>query len=537
MMDFKHAKRNRKLDRWVVVLLLFTFSMGLNFLISQINAQIDLSPDKKFSLSRESLALLNRMEQPVDLIVTITDNAGMPKIIQRFMHDLDLLMDSLERADTPQPIRIHRVDVLSPRKKVDILDKYKVTQSNLIVVASEQNGPQIIFRYKDEQGVNPYDATQAFRSAESIARQAIWEAGFYSDWKEVGNGILEPGIFRGEETLVRAILDLSIPSRKRKTIYFTRGHGESSPEDIDPTNGNSVLRGLIEDRNIGVSSIDLGTIDRMPNDALGLVVCGPKGVFQDKEIALIRNFLNLEKGTLLLALDPVEETGMTDRPALGLRPLLKEWGIRCHDMLIYDPKRENFDLFSGSYFLRTYQRNASHPLIKNLMNEGFSILSDRCRPVEIENNPESPFLSEELIFSSRDSWALSNWTARSIPPEKNPLLDLSGPVPILAVSVPNPLREMEAGLGSAGKLIVLGSSKIVSNEKLRSGAGNQALARNIIYWMDENNDMLDVPPRIVQSYSISMSDEQFDLLIYYFASIPAGVLLLGLFVGWLRKEL
>ena len=96
---------------------------------------------------------------------------------------------------------------------------------------------------------------------------------------------------------------------------------------------------------------------------------------------------------------------------------------------------------------------------------------------------------------------------------------------------------MEAGLASAGKLIVLGSSKIVSNEKLRSGAGNQALARNIIYWMDENNDMLDVPPRIVQSYSISMSDEQFDLLIYYFASIPAGVLLLGLFVGWLRKEL
>ena len=103
MMDFKHAKRNRKLDRWVVVSLLFTFSMGLNFLISQINAQIDLSPDKKFSLSRESLALLNRMEQPVDLIITISDNAGMPKIIQRFMHDLDLLMDSLERADTLNP--------------------------------------------------------------------------------------------------------------------------------------------------------------------------------------------------------------------------------------------------------------------------------------------------------------------------------------------------------------------------------------------------------------------------------------------------
>src|SRR6056300_1663881 len=142
-MDFKHAKRNRKLDRWVVVSLLFTFSMGLNFLISQINSQIDLSPDKKFSLSRESLALLNRMEQPVDLIVTLPENSNMPKIIQRFMHDLALLMDSLERADTAHPIRIHRVDFFSPRKKADVLDKYKITQPNLVVVASEQNGPQV----------------------------------------------------------------------------------------------------------------------------------------------------------------------------------------------------------------------------------------------------------------------------------------------------------------------------------------------------------------------------------------------------------
>lgn len=536
-MDFKHAKRNRKLDRWVVISLLFTFSMGLNFLISQVTTQIDLSPDKKFSLSRESLALLNRMEQPVDIVITLTENSGMPKIIQRFMHDLELLLDALERADTPHPIKIHRLDVFAPRKKDDVLDQYKITQPNLLIAASEQNGPQIIFRYKDETGVNPYDTTQAFRSVESIARQAIWEAGFYSDWKEVGNGILEPGKFRGEETLVRSVLDLSIPSRDRKTVYFTRGHGESSPEDIDPIIGNSVLRGLIEDRNIAVSSIDLGTLDRMPNDAVALVVSGPKAVFQDKEIALIRNFLNQDKGTLLLALDPVEESGLTDRPALGFRPLLKEWGLRCHDMLIYDPKRENFDLFSGSYFLRTYQRNESHPLVKNMMNEGFSILSDRCRPVEKENSPGNPFVAQELIFSSRDSWALSNWTARSIPPEKNPLLDLPGPVPILAVSQPDPQRAMETGLASAGKLLVLGSSKILSNDKLRSGAGNQALARNIIYWMNENNDMLDVPPRILQSYSISMSDEQFDQLVYYFACIPGSVLLLGVFVSWLRKEL
>ena len=174
---------------------------------------------------------------------------------------------------------------------------------------------------------------------------------------------------------------------------------------------------------------------------------------------------------------------------------------------------------------------------KNLMNEGFSILADRCRPVEIENSTQSPFIGQELIFSSRDSWALSSWTERSFPPEKNTLLDLAGPVPVLSVSQPNPKQASQAGLTAAGKLMVLGSSKILSNEKLRSGAGNQALARNIIYWMGENNEMLDVPPRILQSYSVSMSKNEFELLFYYFASVPLVVLFSGVFVSWLRKEL
>ena len=139
-MDFKHAKRNRRLDIWAVVTLLVTLSLGLNFLVSQIDNQIDLTPGKKMSLSRESLALLNQMEQKVDLVITIPEDSGMPKIMQRFMHDLELLTDALERADTPFPIRVHRINVYAPKKKNDILNKYKISEPNLFVAASPQNG-------------------------------------------------------------------------------------------------------------------------------------------------------------------------------------------------------------------------------------------------------------------------------------------------------------------------------------------------------------------------------------------------------------
>ena len=233
----------------------------------------------------------------------------------------------------------------------------------------------------------------------------------------------------------------------------------------------------------------------------------------------------------------MDELSLSDRPALGLRPLLKEWGLRCHDMLIHDPKKENFDIFTGAYFVRTYPKGEKHRLISNLAEEGFSILTDRCRPVEIDRNQEQKFQTNELLFSSRDSWALSSWTERPFPPDKNPLLDIAGPVPILATSTPHSNNSSAININSNGKLAVLGCSRILSNKKMQSAAGNQTLAKNLIYWMQNQANMLKMPSKKVHSYYISMSSRDFQKTLYYFAFVPAFVLVVGLFVNWLRKEL
>ena len=536
-MDFKYAKKNRRLDYFVVVLLLLILTCSLNFVISKIDHQVDLTPKSRYSLSPESLALLNKMESPVDLIITLPEDTGMPKIVQRLLHDLELLFDAFTRTDTPYPIRVYRLNVNSPRQSNDILTRYKITQPNLILVGSPDKGIRKIFHYKEEMGTNPYDSSQSFRSSESLARQAIWEAGFYSEWKEGTNGLLEPQKFRGEEVFTKAILDLSDDSARKKVAYFTRGHGESSPNDSHPKDGNSFLSDLFVDRNIDVASVDLSTLESIPADASFLVVSGPKAVFLDKEVSMIRDFLIRGGGCLILAIDPMEDLSVSNYPAFGFRPILKEWGLRCHDMLIHDPVRENFDLFSGSYFLRTYLKEGNHPLVKNIMDEGISILAGRCRHVETDPNSTPNFLVEELLFSSRESWALSSWAERSSPPKKNPLLDISGPVPVLAVSKPNPESSDSLGIATTAKILVLGCSKILSNGKLRSSSGNQALARNIIYWIDENHQMLEIPPKDLQFFHINMSTNEFKSLFYYFSAVPCFVVVLGLLVNWLRKEL
>ncbi len=533
-MDFKQAKRNRKFDSWLLVLLLFSLAIGLNFLASRIDGQIDITPDSKHTLSRETLALLNQMESSVDVIITIQDNNTLPKVVQKLLLDLDLLLESFENSASARKISVHRVDVNSATLSSSIINRYKLTKANLVMVASPRGEKKIIFRHEDVDGINPYDPNESFRSKDSLARESLFESGLYGEWIESANGILEPKVFRGEEVMTRAILEVAGKPQLKRVAYFTRGHGESSPADVNAEKGYSELRRLLEDKNLQVSTIDLSVSESIPKDAKLLIIAGPKATFQDKEVSLMRNFLNHNDGNLLVALDPIENLA---RPAFGLRPLFKEWGLRCHDLLIFDPTRENYDLFTGDYSLRTYSRDNQHPSIKVLAEQGYSIQTDRCRPVEVDPGHPKGLNPVSLIYSSRTSWAVSGWPNRKNPPEKNPLLDVEGPVPIVSLSSYAEEGKSPNKYSSKGKLAVLGCSKILSNKRLKSNTGNQFLAQNLIYWIKSSYEMLDIPPKPLDSYHVSMTSENFEKLLYSLSIVPGFIALLGIFVGWLRKEL
>ena len=82
-MDFKQAKRNKKWDSWITIFLLTSLLLCANFFISKINYTIDLSKDKKFSLSPDTVVRLSKISSSIDIIITIPDNNKQPKIIQK----------------------------------------------------------------------------------------------------------------------------------------------------------------------------------------------------------------------------------------------------------------------------------------------------------------------------------------------------------------------------------------------------------------------------------------------------------------------
>ena len=318
-MDFKQAKRNRRVDRWIVILLLTTLALGLNYLASSLHHRVDLSPEKKFSLSRESLALLNKMEDSVDLIITIRNDNHLPKVIQKLLLDLDLLLQTFEQQATKHQIRVHKVNLDSPKIKLELIEKYKVVEPNTISLYSSNGFKKTIFRFDDKDSTNPYDLSKSFQSRDSRARQAIWQSGFYEDWKESGQGVLEPKFFRGEQVIIESILDVVGPKDTKNVVYFTRGHGEASPTDFSSDNGLSEFRRFIEESNLDVTTIDLSLVEAVPTDAKLIIIAHPKGIFLDKEVANIRNFVNSGGGSVIVCIDPVNDVSMTDRPVFGLR--------------------------------------------------------------------------------------------------------------------------------------------------------------------------------------------------------------------------
>ena len=161
--------------------------------------------------------------------------------------------------------------------------------------------------------------SKSFQSRDSRARQAIWQSGFYEDWKESGQGVLEPKFFRGEQVIIESILDVVGPKDTKNVVYFTRGHGEASPTDFSSDNGLSEFRRFIEESNLDVTTIDLSLVEAVPTDAKLIIIAHPKGIFLDKEVANIRNFVNSGGGSVIVCIDPVNDVSMTDRPVFGLK--------------------------------------------------------------------------------------------------------------------------------------------------------------------------------------------------------------------------
>ncbi|MAM90536.1 MAG: hypothetical protein CMI15_03560 [Opitutaceae bacterium] len=479
---------NRIADRLhaiVQFLLVFMILAAINAIAMRSYTRFDTTLNRSFTLSAQTVAYLQQLQQPINIIVTLTDQSrdlGIRGIYQ----DVKSLLSEYEyetRNQGENRVRIEYLDIYQQARRAKELG---ITEENAIVF-------------------NP-------RSQNKIVR--------IDELYSLSQGDIQE--FLGETVFTQTILEISQDDRPK--IYFATGHGELDPNNFSPDLGISQFADELESRNFATESLDFSTITDIPNDARLLIIPAPRSPFLPREQEILKSYLRRDSGRIILMIEPGSEHGLDD--------LLFEWGILADDAIAVEMSRDS-QIEGGDLLVRRF---APHPITNELLRLNMTLVTDRARVVrEDPGRPiDESLLVKELMATSDKSWGEKNFKSDS-PPVYDSTVDLRGPVRVAAVSE----RKVDSSLGISipgGRLIVFGTSNFLTNNRI-SASGNLFLALNSVNYAIDRVAQLNIPPRPIRKVKLDLSMEQLLLSRYLiWLGPPALVGLLGILMYLARRQ-
>ena len=487
--DFRSARRGRALNRWLQALLAIALAILLNFAAAQpgLRFRADLTADRRHSLAAESELLLSELARRAPagepgwahlVRVDLPEETADPAVVRR----LDRLVDAIERGaggwlkvDRPASGTSATLGALAARHG-------PLPPNSAVVVAC---GPRL--------------RTLTLGEVDSLA-----ESG------------------RLEESLLAALLEVT--DERPLVAYFTRGHGELSPEDASATRGLSQLARQLRLANVEVRPLTLA--GSVPRDAGLVIIAGPVAAFSPAEAEMLRRYLQDANGRCLLLLDPGREH--------GLEPVLESWAVFSPEAEVREPDPSR-RLPDGDIAVRNLDPKL-HPVAKILADLDLPLVAGRLRPVgfDIGSAPDSTLAVWQMAYSSANSWGEAD--PRREPARFDPARDLPGPICIAVAA------ERQAGLGmgaqglAGGRIVVAGSSDLASNDRLNRG-GNRAFLLQAVQWLGGRERRVALPPRPLDRFALTASASQMTSLAWRLALPAVLVAAVGLAVSaWRRRN-
>ena len=464
--DFGRERRSRRFHFIAQAALMIGLAIGANFLATRFFGRWDLALPENYTLSAETKKVLEKLEKPIDVIVTIPDNANpdQSRLLKRLLLDLKFLLSSIEeKSSTKGKVRAHYVNVFKRQgTNEEIVAKYELREQNQVIIACEDRLLTIFsFEETNQNGSlgveseDPSNNTRLFATLES--------KGLYGGWEEDTLGRPVPTIFRGEEILLRAFRKVSREPTSSRKAYFLIGHGEMNLSSWNETRGLSEMKNFFDGLDLESKEFMLGSGQSVPEDANLVVIASPQVRLSEEEAFVLQGYLSDRRGSMLLMLDPVR--GLEDH---GLSSLLRLWGLSCDDMRLVEPSVEKSNL--APYATLSFNRNEMHPIVSYLAKHDIPLWlfpqASRGRPVFTRTGQASERVTvTTLLNSSQASWAEHDWRLPGIvdnPKRRGDPLNEAGPVPFLA-AVERKVRSKHGIDIPGGKLIAVGNSSLFCN--------------------------------------------------------------------------
>ena len=494
--SFRAVRWLRTFNLIVQALLFLTLFGGLNYVARNHAWRFDLTQHRRFSLSPETLSYLKSLTRRVHIVATVSDEADLPievrGLIDEYVHSTETNLNG--------EVTKEIVNIYQNRRRAEELG---LEQPNILYLTCGEHHRKVPID----------DLYQVVNRKGEVTRSA----------------------FQGEQVLTAAVLDVSSPERQH--LYFLVGHGELQPDDPNAARGLSALRSELRFRNFDLDTLDLSINRKIPGDAALLIAVAPQTGYSRAEQEMLRQYLSVNAGRLVLLLAPGIPV-----VRLGLDDLLHDWGVLVYDDVIYETD-QRYRTDDGDLIVKALAPN--HPITQPLVDNGLPLRFGYTRTVcpEPGRMRSSGLTTTTVAATSSTAWGDIGYRIGLPPKFSNagnthpvPGLKPDGQLGVIVASERVAPRGNLPFTVRAGRVVVFGSGDFVANQRI-GNAGNEAVFLSAVNWAVERDRQLNVPARPIERFQLAVSAADLNRLNYtlWFA-LPGATALLGILVYWTRRK-
>jgi ABC-type uncharacterized transport system involved in gliding motility auxiliary subunit len=457
--------------------------IALAYLAARFPFRFDLTEAKLYSLSPQSVTMLQRVDKPVQIV---------------FFHD-PMMRETVELYElVARQNKLIRVELHDPVLNPAQARLLGVQFAGTALLASEGRKLQI-------HGNSEADIVNGILRVSQGVTQAVC---FLE-----GHGEANP---------------FSTESHDHLEGAAGHSHGLGPQYVLHEEHGIAKARHSLEAMNYSVEQVSLLKSGEVPERCSVLVVAGPKVALLARELAPLRRFL-AAGGKALFMLDPFVRT--------GLEPLLREYGVVPDNRMVID-ESSHFWADRSAPAVTSY----NHHLITRELPLTFFPGAQSLSPTP-ERVPGTTVIP--LANSSKSSWAQANHSriefkkGRDIP-GPNTLMVIATRRPV-APDSPAATRfgqegdDSRAPVSAVSRIVVVGDSDFATNSFFHI-MGNGTLFLNTVNYLAAQENLIGLQPRTQDLPRVNLTNRQMKAtFVLSVILVPALLGLVGTAVWWKQR--
>lgn len=317
-----------------------------------------------------------------------------------------------------------------------------------------------------------------------------------------------------ETELTKALIRLINP--QARVVYFLTGHGEADIQGGGEISFAAASQTL-ESKSYTVKKLNLLTDNKIPDDALAVIIAGPQKPVSEGEVNLLKKFVDAG-GSLVVMEDPVIVTqfGNSNDPLADY--LAGDWGVTLDKDIVIDLRSQQpLDAYSAPL-------SSQHPITQNA---NFTVVMPQARSLSITAQPQG-VIQTQLLLTGQNAWGEMNFTNVEGSQIKQDPNDVPGPV-TTAVAAENP--------STKGRVVVFGNS-LFATDKYFNSNGNFYVFTNSVDWASEQENLINITPHtpITRTFTPPAQGWFIFILLGAVCLVPGFVVLLGISAWFARRK-